>query len=208
MSDQSRSERSVIDLLISNLPQWSIIATLIVFVMSVLFLAGVVGIAIAKGRVVYIADLRFGTFAEAAGPLDGGTEHLSEAGSLPENIVVMTDGECSQLGKDWQLYGPIQGRFPIGAGQNTDASGNTKTFSVGQEDNEGEYTHRLTIAEMPRHAHGHNGISPGRHRCGGDCDGIQGSAGAVEAGGNAAHNNIPPYLVLNFCKKMASADQP
>ncbi len=190
MADRSRSERSVIDFLISNLPQWSITVTFIVFVMSVLFLAGIVGIAITEGRVVYIAGLKFGT-----------------PEGLPEKIVLMTDGECSQLGQDWQLYEPIQGRFPIGAGQNTDASGNTQTFSVGQEDNEGEYTHQLTIPEMPRHAHGHDGISPGRHRCGGDCDGVQGSAGAVEAGGNAAHNNIPPYLVLNFCRKGASADQ-
>lgn len=208
MSGQSRSEKSVIALLISNLPQWSITATLIVFVVSVLFLAGVVGLAITKGGVVYIADLKFGMPPAEAAPSDGKTENPSEAGGLPEHIIVMTGGECSKLGKDWQLYEKIQGRFPIGAGQNTDASGNTKTFSVGQEDNEGEYTHQLTIAEMPRHSHGHNGGYSGRHRCGGDCDGVQGAAGAVEAGGNAAHNNIPPYLVLNFCEKMAPADQP
>jgi hypothetical protein len=53
------------------------------------------------------------------------------------------------IGGTWVAYG--QGRTLIGAGTGTDSNSTSKTFSAGSTG--GEYTHTLTIAEMPSHAH-------------------------------------------------------
>ena len=194
MSDQNRSERSGISVLLSRLPQWLIKATFVLLAVIVLFIVGTTITAITLDKIVYIAGFKFGALSETAG--------------LPEKIVAMTDQECSQLGQDWQVYDPMKGRFPIGAGQNTDVSGNTKSFSVGQEDNEGEYAHQLTIDEMPKHSHGHGAPNYTRsRRCSGGCNSYIGG-NTSSAGGDVAHNNIPPYRVLNFCVMQKEESEP
>ncbi|MGL5016406.1 MAG: phage baseplate protein [Bacteroidales bacterium] len=45
----------------------------------------------------------------------------------------------------------IPGRFIIGAGAGTDANGIVKSFAEGAEG--GEYTHRITVDELPNHNH-------------------------------------------------------
>ena len=55
--------------------------------------------AILKDKIVYIADLKFGALSEITG--------------LPKDIVVMTDEDCSSLGRDWQTFKPMEGRFPL-----------------------------------------------------------------------------------------------
>ena len=72
----------------------------------------------------------------------------------------------------------------------------------------GEKTHTLSVAELASHNHyviDHSGS--GSLACSGSCPGLAwstsgntytDSANVGSAGSNAAHNNMPPYLVVNF----------
>ena len=111
---------------------------------------------------------------------------------IPEGIIVMTDRECAALGSNWKLYTPAAGRFPVAAGEAMDDRNERKSFSLGQKG--GEYLHQLSEEELPRLIQA--GSQSYRSRCGGDCRRIANS-GAI--GSNEPHNNIPPYLVFNFC---------
>lgn len=53
------------------------------------------------------------------------------------------------FGGTWESYG--QGKTLIGAGTGTDENGETKTFTANTTG--GEYSHKLTIEEMPSHTH-------------------------------------------------------
>ena len=67
----------------------------------------------------------------------------------------------------------------------------------------GEEKHTLTTSEMPAHTHTIN-IYAGSGSKGGGIVNYSGSAGASQygtdslAGGNAAHNNMQPYTVVNY----------
>ncbi|WP_172330323.1 hypothetical protein [Mangrovicoccus sp. HB161399] len=74
----------------------------------------------------------------------------------------------------------------------------------------GEETHKLTPDEMPRHDHEPDGRLEGywaNVRGDSATNGFQGgsyrvtSRKPVAAGGSEAHNNMPPYIALYFCKK-------
>lgn len=107
----------------------------------------------------------------------------------------------------WSPLADVRGRVILGAGGHTnrDESGK-KLREYEHADNGGEETHALTVPEMPAHSHV---ISKG-----GTDTAILGTAGAswgvrktngpetseLEGGGNA-HNNMPPYIALYYCKK-------
>lgn len=88
----------------------------------------------------------------------------------------------------------VQGRFLLGA---------SDTYAVGSTGGEAEHT--LTIDEMPAHNHGINGAAD------------TGNSGhslvyqekqyqflnTASAGGNKAHNNMPPYLSVYIWKRTA-----
>ena len=96
----------------------------------------------------------------------------------------------------------LRGRGPLhfGAG-----------FALGEK--QGEEFHTLSIAEMPQHIHGAQAVNhPGRsvtpagnylaaHRGGySDASGASLQPGTVGGtGGSQAHENRPPFAVLNFC---------
>src|SRR5574344_992477 len=65
-------------------------------------------------------------------------------------ISTSSTNPSSLYGGTWVSYG--QGRTLIGVGSGTDTNGTVQTFNVNQTG--GEYTHTLTIAEMPNHTHG------------------------------------------------------
>ena len=98
----------------------------------------------------------------------------------------------------------MNGRVAIGSGIGTDVNSTSKTFTLG--DSNGEYTHQLTINEMPAHKHtfnswyGANGANG--HPCG-IADGTYGSStmDMNNTGGDAYHNNIQPYTVLRYIIK-------
>ena len=98
------------------------------------------------------------------------------------------------FGGSWEQ---IQGKFLLGAGSG---------YSAGATG--GEATHKLTVAEMPAHTHTYfvQGLT---------VYGQSGNQIAVYApktnsypassstGGNAAHNNMPPYMVVYIWKRIA-----
>ena len=53
------------------------------------------------------------------------------------------------IGGEWEKY--AQGRTIIGEGTGTDSNGLVQTFT--NNTSGGEYTHKLTVAEMPSHSH-------------------------------------------------------
>ena len=113
----------------------------------------------------------------------------------------------------------LQGRSAMHAGQLTGGS----DYVLGEQ--EGETTHTLIEAEMPTHGHNVNGYTDfgtnpdpnGLYYMRGRYDDGQGHSGGVQVYATAApdvglaptsvgprgkslpHNNMMPYLVLNFC---------
>lgn len=123
----------------------------------------------------------------------------------PPNSVLAFNSETCPAG--WDVFTPAQGRLVVGTGNNnganTDEVGRTlATRNLG--DTGGEEVHQLTVAEMPAHTHDHNRAKRVSRR--------NGDHGAAEfhggirdttssAGGNQAHNNMPPYIALMYCEK-------
>lgn len=147
----------------------------------------------------------------------------------PIGIVITTAADSTP--KPGEEYGLAQweqvgaGRSLIGAGTGTDQNGKSMTFSIGQQG--GEYEHELTIDEMPTHDHderingnGQDGWnnsygemvslpvngSGTQEGYGANVIGMwNGSGNQVKTkttGGNYAHNNLQPYLVVHFWKRI------
>lgn len=70
----------------------------------------------------------------------------------------------------------------------------------------GEATHKLTVDEMPSHSHTFNASQDNgtyirqAHGCSAD---YTTSISTNAVGGNAAHNNMPPYLVVYIWRRTA-----
>jgi microcystin-dependent protein len=94
----------------------------------------------------------------------------------------------------------FRGLFPVGqkvADANFDALKTPTTYV-------GEKTHTLTTPEIPAHTHsivnkddesGQDDVIVGR------ATGTQRTYNTGSAGGDGAHNNLPPYIVINFAIK-------
>ena len=124
-----------------------------------------------------------------------------------------------KFGGTWEAYG--QGRTIIGAGTGTDTNNASKSFTVNSTG--GEYTHKLTITEMPSHNHSLQSISgyDDKNFINGDgkfhiqnSDTTVGFSSAVNAayyygttygttGGDSTHNNIQPYITVYMYKRTA-----
>lgn len=126
---------------------------------------------------------------------------------VPTGSIVMTDRECAALGSEWELFSKAGGRFPVARGTATDVRGETITF--GQDMTGGAYKHLLSEAEMPSHTHAQR---VGQHAVGGEkisawnlasprTGGIVVLSETGHRGQNVPHNNMPPYIALNFCIK-------
>ena len=95
----------------------------------------------------------------------------------------------------------LRGRFPLGqddmGGSSADRATNAQADLL--NGSAGEENHTLTIAEMPAHTHSANFRYNGRYASTGSVMGHGGATGS--AGGGQAHNNMPPYITLNYIIK-------
>lgn len=134
----------------------------------------------------------------AAHPI--GSIEVNVSGTNPETY----------LGGTWEAFGV--GRTLIGVGTGTDTNGTKHTFSSAELTG-GEYTHKLTVAEMPSHKHQiktnnddwNNSANGGKY--GTTHDGANSWYNTnwytENSGGNGAHNNLEPYITVFFWKRIA-----
>ena len=112
------------------------------------------------------------------------------------------------FGGKWEA---INSRFLIGTGTATGEGGETYNFTAGAIG--GEYSHKLTVTEIPAHKHQIKtnnddwNNSAGGGNFGTTHDGANGWANnnwyTENAGGNGYHNNIPPFLAVYMWKRVA-----
>lgn len=101
------------------------------------------------------------------------------------------------FGGTWEQ---IKDKFLLSAGD---------TYSAGTTG--GEATHILTLGEMPSHTHamlyyissGSQGFGYNYQNKGEKSGAVSSSSGVMNAGGGAAHNNMPPYLAVYVWKRTA-----
>lgn len=129
-------------------------------------------------------------------------------GSIEVNVSGTNPG--TYLGGTWEAFG--SGRVLIGVGTGTDANNTSQTFSSAEVIG-GEYTHKLTVAEMPSHKHQiktnnddwNNSANGGKY--GTTHDGANSWYNTnwytENSGGNGAHNNIQPYITAYFWKRVS-----
>lgn len=118
--------------------------------------------------------------------------------------VTSTNPSSLWEGTTWEQI--AQGRTLIGQGSGTDVNGISKSFSNGSTG--GEYSHALTVQEMPSHNHRQQtsnwikrGVLDGEKGVGDDASGFNGDYYTQNTGGGDYHNNIQPYLVVYIWKR-------
>lgn len=110
------------------------------------------------------------------------------------------------FGGSWSAIG--QGRVLIGAGSTSDDNSVAKSFTAGSTG--GEFTHTLTVDEMPNHSHGmrqsYDDFQGGRDEMvkGSVLDRYAGfNLNTTSVGGSGAHNNMQPYLAVYMWERTA-----
>lgn len=146
-----------------------------------------------------------------------------DSAGLPQSVVIASTVECSAIGNEWSLFAEGTGRFIIGAGNETHrayATWNRERAGGGVDQvpitkytvlaHGGEEAHVLRPSEMPPHSHNFDDtsvriISGGRGLGGSGTRGDVGSSDNLDTttttGAGDAHNNIPPYVALYYCRK-------
>jgi microcystin-dependent protein len=93
----------------------------------------------------------------------------------------------------------LQGRVPVGLDTQVPATGYANTLG----ESGGEPTHTLTVNEMPSHSHSYFNQS-NSHQVAvsltttGTADDVNVDQTTGSTGGSQAHNNLQPYIVLNY----------
>lgn len=110
-------------------------------------------------------------------------------------ISTVNTNPSTYFGGTWER---IKGRFLLAADDSTYKLGATG----------GEATHKLTIEEMPSHTHRYNlaygGNDPAKgFNYGNTLAGVFDKAFSGSSGGDQAHNNMPPYLVVYIWKRIS-----
>lgn len=135
---------------------------------------------------------------------------------VPSGAILMWSGSANAIPEGWALCNgengtpDLRGRFIVGAGlwssDYTAGDGVDRGYSVG--DRGGENVHTLTVAEMPSHKHELTGYRMRESSTDSDDDELEvyardagGAPQTSYAGGNASHENRPPYFALCFIMK-------
>lgn len=117
----------------------------------------------------------------------------------PVNSIYISVGETSPASLFGGTWEKLKDRFLLGSGD---------TYLAGSMG--GEATHELTIDEIPAHNHAQNmgtdsstssGLSKMGYNPDGNTQNFRGNTSAT--GGGEAHNNMPPYFVVNMWKRVA-----
>jgi len=143
------------------------------------------------------------------------TDHLFPIGSIFFSITNLNPGSRFS-GTTWVQV--ANGRFIAGVGIGTDSNNTNLTINAGGS-NYGEYTHRLTIDEMPSHRHGFTGANGNTNNQShspfeltkDDAEQVyypgtaanSGGKGILDAGGDQPHNNTPPGFGLYVWQRTA-----
>ena len=116
-------------------------------------------------------------------------------------MSVNTTSPATLFGGTWEQ---IEGRFLLASGDLIEESETIASFDV--NDTGGEATHTLTTDEMPSHNHGATYTGDTTSTKNLAWYNPTGSAMRYthnNVGGGQAHNNMPPYLVVNVWKRTA-----
>ena len=124
------------------------------------------------------------------------------------SVFITSDGTNpgNYYGGSWSAY--AQGRVLIGVGGTSDTNGGYWSFSNQQYG--GEFTHRLSVAEMPSHSHSvvtwenysmspRTGVKVAKTYDG--ADGNNTSARTDATGGDQYHNNVQPYVAVYIWRR-------
>jgi len=139
---------------------------------------------------------------------------VSASDSMPAGAVVafLSTESVTCPGKAWTLYEEAKGRFIVGAGHGDRSKLTPRKLG----DTGGNENVVLSKDEMPAHNHGGatGGSSmgnyvewPAGHAAAGAFSGnspfsvVDHTHGITSEGQNQAHDNMPPYIALYFCKK-------
>ncbi|GGH78105.1 hypothetical protein HNQ91_003949 [Filimonas zeae] len=107
--------------------------------------------------------------------------------------------------KGFQLMQAMQGRVPVGYWFDGNAVTNVTDLSYRTEKSQGgERMHGLTISEMPSHNHSLLAYQAGRSDNANDRDVMVpgGNSFTGSTGGGQPHNNMQPYTVVVYVKRM------
>lgn len=138
----------------------------------------------------------------------------------PAGVIVLWEGDISTIdtfdggeagaitavtGPMWEHVTELQAKFPIGVGTLPTSATVLAVGSTGGEEN-----HILTETEMPKHTH-EIGLGAAADFGSGSSTlrNVKPIADATttvdtgEAGGDTAHNNMPPFFALHFIRKTA-----
>ncbi len=92
----------------------------------------------------------------------------------------------------------IRGRIPVGAGTGGGLSARSLASTGGEE------THTLTIDEIPSHSHiipSFNDLQAAQSLTTEPAVNTNGTTNSGSTGGGQAHNNMQPFIVLNYIIK-------
>lgn len=160
---------------------------------------------------ILVPSMSFGQSVSESAQLAADAAKRAEAAlemAVPAGAVMAFDLEACPKG--WTQFQDAAGRVIVGAGSgNRDQNDKRLTDrAIGQTG--GAETHKLTVKEIPSHTHtykdryfkivGGRGIGGTGRR--GDPSAPSGDFSTGAAGSSEAHNNMQPYLVLIYCRRL------
>ena len=114
---------------------------------------------------------------------------------IGRGFIDFTDTDYSNyLGFTWERE--LIGMFPVGYNPN-----DTDFNTIGKTG--GEKKHKLTINEIPSHNHGVSIVSASNAWGPNYSNGISRKESTINTGGGQPHNNLPPYKVVSYWKRVS-----